>query len=74
MTDTNPRYPTALPDEVAKKLVDLARAHGYGIDALGLVWLTKDMQEPGTARVLYEANVQHSWNADDTKTLWGAMR
>lgn len=36
----HPKHPTALPDKVAQKLVDLARAHGYGIEKMRLSWVT----------------------------------
>lgn len=47
------KHPTALPDEAARKLADLAREHGYGIEHLTLSWLTKDLGQPATARVSY---------------------
>lgn len=40
VTIPHPKHPTALPDKVAQKLVDLARAHGYGIENLRLSWVT----------------------------------
>ena len=47
------KHPNALPDVVARKLSDLAREHGYGIENLTLSWLTKDLGQPATARVSY---------------------
>lgn len=39
-TTPQPKHPTVLPDVVAQRLADLARAHGYGIEKLRLVWTT----------------------------------
>ena len=47
------KHPNALPDVVARKLSDLAREHGYGVENLTLSWLTKDLGQPATARVSY---------------------
>ena len=47
------KHPNALPDYVARKLADMANAHGYGIENLTLSWLTKDLGQPVTARVRY---------------------
>lgn len=52
-TTPQPKHPTALPDIVARRLSDLARAHGYSVGMLELVWLTKDLGEPPIARVRY---------------------
>lgn len=52
-TTPQPKHPTALPDVVARRLSDLARAHGYSVGMLELVWLTKDLGEPPIARVRY---------------------
>jgi len=50
------KHPNALPDVVARKLTDLAREHGYGIEDLSLSWLTDDIGPPATARVRYSAS------------------
>lgn len=50
------KHPNALPDEVARKLSDLARVYGYGIERLTLSWLTKDLGQPATARVGYSTS------------------
>jgi hypothetical protein len=48
-----PEHPIALPDDVARRIADLARAHGYGVELLTLTWATKDLGQPATARVAY---------------------
>ena len=50
------KHPTTLPDDVARKLADLAREHGYGIERLTLSWATKDLGQPSVARVTYEVD------------------
>lgn len=48
-----PKHPTTLPDKVAQRLVDLARAHGYGIEKLRLSWVTT-LGNPAMATVEYD--------------------
>ena len=58
MTDQKsyPEHPTALPDDVAIKIADLAREYGYGVSVLELIWLTADgVGYPPVASVLYSA-------------------
>lgn len=62
-----PKHPTALPDDVARKLSDLAREHGYGIERLTLSWLTKDLGQPPIARVSYEPEVYEVQSMDGTQ-------
>jgi len=51
------KHPTDLPDAVARKLADLAREHGYGVERLTLTWRTEDLGQPLTARVEYAPDV-----------------
>ena len=67
------KHPTALPDEVACKLSDLAREHGYGIERLTLSWMTKDLGQPSTARVSYEPEVYEVQNMDGNVTRTGEI-
>jgi hypothetical protein len=67
------KHPTALPDEVARKLSDLAQEHGYGIERLTLSWLTKDLGQPLTARVSYEPEVYEVQNMDGSLTRTGEL-
>lgn len=53
------QHPTAMPDEVARKLADLAREHGYGIEHLTLSWVTKDLGQPLVARTTYAPDAVH---------------
>lgn len=55
---TPPKHPTVLPDVVAQRLVDLARAHGYGIEKLRLVWTTTLGGCPDTATVEYDVTAR----------------
>lgn len=54
-TTPQPKHPTVLPDVMAQRLADLARAHGYGIEKLRLVWTTTLGGYPDTATVEYDA-------------------
>ena len=49
------RHPNTLPDDVMRKLADLAQEHGYGIETLTLLWDTKDLGAPPIASVTYSA-------------------
>ena len=51
------KHPDLMPDDMARALADLARAHGYGIETLTLTWLTRDLGHPLTARVTYAPDV-----------------
>lgn len=51
-----PKHPITLPDTVARKMSDLARQHGYGVEVLTLSWLTEDIGNPVVARVTYESD------------------
>jgi hypothetical protein len=51
------KHPDILPDDMARKLADLAREHGYGIERLTLSWVTKDLGNPLVARVTYETDL-----------------
>jgi hypothetical protein len=57
-TTPQPKHPTALPDVVAQRLADLARAHGYGIEKLRLVWTTTLGGCPDTATVEYDVTAR----------------
>lgn len=50
-----PDHPTALPDEVMAKLVSVAGAYGYRIEALTLQWDTTAGWPP-IARVAYDVS------------------
>ena len=58
------KHPTAMPDEVARKLTDMAREHGYGIEHLTLSWVTKDLGQPLIARVTYAPDVIETLTVD----------
>ena len=68
-----PKHPTALPDDVARKLSDLAREHGYGIEHLTLSWLTKDLGQPLTARVTYAPEVYETQTVDGNMVRTGDL-
>lgn len=68
-----PKHPTDLPDAVARKLADLAREHGYGIERLTLTWLTKDLGQPLTARVEYAPDVVESVDLQGRLTRQGEL-
>jgi hypothetical protein len=68
-----PKHPTALPDDVARKLSDLAREYGYGIEHLTLSWLTKDLGQPLTARVTYEVDTYEVQNMDGSLIRAGVL-
>ena len=68
-----PKHPTHMPDYVARKLSDLAREHGYGIEHLTLSWLTKDLGQPPVARVSYEPEVYEMQNMDGSLTRTGEL-
>lgn len=53
-TTPQPKHPTVLPDVVAKRLANLATAHGYRIEKLRLAWTTT-LENPKSAMVEYEA-------------------
>lgn len=58
MTDKKsyPKHPTALPDDVAIRIADVAREHGYMVSVLELLWLTADgVGYPPVASVRYSA-------------------
>lgn len=58
MTDQKsyPQHPVALPDDVALKIADVAREHGYRVSELELLWLTADgVGYPPVASVRYSA-------------------
>lgn len=57
-TTPQPKHPTVLPDVVAQRLADLARAHGYGIEKLRLVWTTTLGGNPDMATVEYNATAR----------------
>ena len=58
------KYPTEMPDAVARKLVDLAREYGYGIENLILNWRTKDLGQPSMARAIYAPEIVESCSVD----------
>jgi hypothetical protein len=62
------KYPEIMPDDIARRLADLASDYGYGIECLTLVWTTKDLGNPLTARVTYESDMP------DTRTLDGNIQ
>ena len=66
-------HPTALPDDVARKLSNLAREHGYGIEQLTLSWRTKDLGQPPTARATYAPEVYEVQNLDGSLTRTGEL-
>ena len=68
-----PKHPTTLPDDVARKLSDLAREHGYGIEHLTLSWRTKDLGQPLTARVTYAPEVYEVQTVDGNLVRTGEM-
>ena len=68
-----PKHPTALPDEVARKLSDLAQEHGYSIDHLTLSWKTKDLGSPASASVTYEPEVHEIMRVDGSLTRAGGL-
>ena len=68
-----PKHPTTLPDDVARKLSDLAREHGYGIEHLTLSWLTKDLGQPLTTRVTYAPEVYEVQTVDGNLVRTGEM-
>lgn len=51
-----PNHPTTLPDALARKISDLATAHGYGVEVLTLSWWTDGIGNPAVARVTYESD------------------
>ena len=67
------KHPTDLPDTVARKLADLAREHGYGIERLTLTWLTRDLSQPLTARVEYAPEVVESMDLNGNLTRHGEL-
>ena len=58
------KHPDLMPDDMARALADLARAHGYGIETLTLTWLTRDLGQPLIARVTYAPDVIETTTAD----------
>jgi hypothetical protein len=67
------RHPTDLPDTVARKLADMARAHGYGIERLTLTWMTKDLRHPMTARAEYAPDIVESVDVQGRLTRQGEL-
>ena len=47
------KHPDSMPDDIARRLADLAREHGYGIEQITLTWLTRDLGQPAIGRVTY---------------------
>jgi hypothetical protein len=58
------KHPDILPDDMARKLADLAREHGYGIEHLTLSWRTCGLGQPMTARATYEPDVIEARSLD----------
>lgn len=58
------KHPDILPDDMVRKLADLAGGHGYGIESLTLAWLTKDLGRPPIARATYEPDVIETQSLD----------
>lgn len=67
------KHPTALPDDVARELADLAQSFGYGIEHLTLVWVAKDLGRPMTATAVYTTKPHEEHTIDGQITLWGTL-
>ena len=66
------KHPDSMPDDIVRRLADLAREHGYGIEQITLTWWTRDLgQPPATGRATYAPDkpepVTHEYI--DTETL-----
>lgn len=67
------KHPTALPDEVARKLSYIAREHGYVIQVLTLGWNTTGLGAPLTASVTYEPDLYEMQSMDGSLTRTGEL-
>ena len=62
------KHPDSMPDDIARRLADLAREHGYGIEQITLTWWTRDLGQPAIGRVTYAPDVI------ETRSLDGSCR
>ena len=51
------KHPDIMPDEIVRRLADVAREHGYGIENMTLTWLTRGLGQPAVARAIYAPDV-----------------
>lgn len=58
------KHPDTMPDEMVRKLADLAREHGYGFEQITLTWLTRDLGPCFVGRAIYAPEIVESRSVD----------